>query len=331
LRVETRSKAAFFVSDAQAAPKGRDLLGASPLNYTGNKACIAQRLLDIMPEHDEYIEVFCGSAELLLCKEPCAREILNDYSGDVMNFWRVVRSDKLALLIGKIFLSVNGEAFFRENRELLRGRTNILDEYRDIALHIQTFTDEEVLAAAAFFETQFYSFSSTGTSFGVRGKNIVPKLRLLAAAHQRLQRVSLMCRDYRDVIALYTGPRCLIFLDPPYVSTENCYQKGNFGRDSHVELFRFLYDEVHVKFGGQCKFILTYNDCPLVREQAARYGFYLYTQDRLHNMAQQADPGSLFTEVIITNYDAIEVMNSKAFLRSREMEQLSLFDEGGGF
>ena len=303
-------------------------MGKSPLNYTGNKACIAMRLLDIMPPHSTYIEAFCGSMEILLCKEPCEREIANDYSGDVMNFWRVVRSDKLALLIGKIFLSVNGEEFFRENRELLRGRPNILDDYLDIAEHIRTASDEEVRAAAAFFETQYYSFSSTGTSYGIRGKNILPKLKLLVAAHQRLRNVSLVCRDYRDVIVAYAGPGCLIFLDPPYVTTENCYQKGNFGRDSHEELFRFLYEEVHVKYGGQCKFIITYNDCPLVREQAEKFGFYVYTQNRLHNMAQHTDAGALFTEVIITNYDALEVMNQKAFLRSREMDQLSLFPEG---
>jgi hypothetical protein len=89
-----------------------------------------------------------------------------------------------------------------------------------------------------------------------------------------------------------------------------------------------VYEEIHKKYGGQVKVILTYNDCPLVREQAERYGFYLYTQDRLHNMAQHADPGSLFTEVIITNYDALEVMNNKAFLRSREMDQLCLFSKG---
>jgi DNA adenine methylase len=304
-------------------------LGISPLNYTGNKACIALYLLDIMPPHSTYIEAFCGSAEILLRKEPCEREILNDFSCDVMNFWRVVRSDQLAWLLGKLFLSVNGEELFRENRELLRGRQNILDECLDIALHVKSFSDAEVQAAAALFETQFYSFSSTGTSFGIRGKNVLPKLKLLVAASQRLRQASLLCRDYKDVVVAYAGPGGLIFLDPPYVTTENCYQKGNFGRESHEGMFRFLYEEVHVKYGGQCKFIITYNDCALVRELAAKYGFYLYTQDRLHNMAQHADPGSLFTEVIITNYDALEVMHSKAFARSREMDQLSLFPERG--
>jgi len=334
--LETHRKAAFFVSGA-GGPKGADHMsgttskarGKSPLNYTGNKACIALYLLDIMPPHIGYIEAFCGSAEILLWKEPCPREILNDYNSDLMNFWRVVQSDRLALLIGMIFMSVNGEEFFRENRDLLRGRPNILDDCRDIAEHIKTATDEEVRAAAAFFETQFYSFSSTGTSFGIRGKNILPKLRLLVAASQRFREVALLNRDYRDAVSRFAAPGFLVFMDPPYVTTENFYEKSNFGRDSHEELFRFVYEEIHVRFGGQCKVIITYNDCPLVREQAAMYGFYLYTQDRLHNMAQHGDPGALFTEVIITNYDALEVMNQKAFLRSREMDQLSLFPEGG--
>ena len=300
-------------------------MGKSPLNYTGNKACIALHLLDIMPPHIGYIEAFCGSAELLLWKDPCGREILNDFSGDVMNFWRVVRSDKLALLLGKMFLSVNGEVLFRENRELLRGRPNILDDYREMAEEIKTFSEEEINAAAALFEAQFYSFSSTGTSYGIRGKNILPKLRLLVAAHLRLQQVSLLHRDYQDAITQFAAPGYLVFMDPPYVTTENFYEKSNFGRDSHVELFRFVYEELHVKFGGQCKVIITYNDCDLVREQAEQYGFYVYTQDRLHNMAQHNNAGALFTELIITNYDALEVMNGKAFLRAREMDQLSLF------
>ena len=322
------SKTAFlFIT--QAAPKGADLLGKSPLNYTGNKACIALYLLDIMPPHIGYIEAFCGSAEILLWKEPCPREILNDYNSDLMNFWRVVRSDKLALLIGKIFLSVNGEEFFRENRELLRGRPNVLDDYLDAAEHLRTATDEEVRAAVAFFETQYYSFSSTGTSYGIRGKNILPKLKLMVTASQRLQQAALLNRDYQAAIAQFAAPGYLIFMDPPYVTTENFYEKSNFGRDSHVELFRFVYEEIHVKYGGQCKVIITYNDCPLVRKQAEQYGFFVYTQDRLHNMAQHSDAGALFTEVIITNYDALEVMNTKAFLRSREMDQLSLFPLGG--
>jgi DNA adenine methylase len=304
-------------------------LGKSPLNYTGNKACIVPILLDMMPPHVGYIEAFCGSAELFLQKEPCEREILNDFSGDVMNFWRVVRSDQLALLLGKIFLSINGEEFFRENRELLRCRTNILDEYCEIAREVDTFSMDEINAAAALFEAQFYSFSSTGTSYGIRGKNILPKLKALVQAHLRLQQASLLNRDYRDAISQFAAPGWLVFMDPPYVATENFYEKGNFGRDSHVELFRFVYEEIHLKHAGQGKVIITYNDCPLVREQASQYGFYVYTQDRLHNMAQHSDPGSQFTEVIITNYDALEVMSYKAFLRSREMEQLSLFTEGG--
>ena len=301
-------------------------MGKSPLNYTGNKACIAPYLLDIMPtDIVGYLEVFCGSAELLLRKEPCQFELLNDYNGDLTHLWRVTQSRNLAQLIGSIFLSLGSEEIFRENRELLRGRPNILDEYYAAALEIAEYSWPEIQAAAAFFETQFHSFSSTGASFALRGKDIVPKLRRLVAAHMRLRQAVIVHRDYRDVLRQFAAAGFLAFLDPPYVMTENCYQKSCFGRDSHEELFRFVHEEIHVKFTGQCKVIITYNDCPLVRKLAERHGFYVYTQDRLHNMAQHADPGALFTEVIITNYDALEVMNQKAFLRSREMDQLSLF------
>jgi len=160
------------------------------------------------------------------------------------------------------------------------------------------------------------------------GKYFLPGHGNAKFCERRIDATEKTCRDI-GALRLYREKQKHSPVLVEYERAYNCYQKSYFGRDSHVELFRFVHEEIHVKFGGQCKVIITYNDCPLVREQAEKYGFYLYTQDRLHNMAQQTDPGSLFTEVIITNYDALEVMNRKAFLRSREMDQLSLFPEGG--
>ena len=38
--------------------------------YTGNKACIYPLIEDMTPEHDVYIEAFCGSAEVFFQKRP---------------------------------------------------------------------------------------------------------------------------------------------------------------------------------------------------------------------------------------------------------------------
>ena len=77
----TAKRLSFFVFRRADGAKEGDLLGKSPLNYTGNKACIALYLLDIMPtDIIGYIEAFCGSAELFLWKDPSPREILKGAS-----------------------------------------------------------------------------------------------------------------------------------------------------------------------------------------------------------------------------------------------------------
>ena len=46
--------------------------------YTGNKACIYPLIEDMTPDHDVYIEAFCGSAEVFFQKRPvknCSHKI----------------------------------------------------------------------------------------------------------------------------------------------------------------------------------------------------------------------------------------------------------------
>ena len=43
-----------------------------------------------MPPHDLYIEPCMGSAEMLFRKPRSKREIINDYNGDLVNFFRTL-------------------------------------------------------------------------------------------------------------------------------------------------------------------------------------------------------------------------------------------------
>lgn len=294
--------------------------------YTGNKGCIYPLIEDMMPEHDVYIEPFCGSAEVFFQKKPAKKEVINDYSGDVTHFFRVLQdSEKLAFLLGRIFLSGNCEELFRENRTKLANTPNFLDDVLETRELIESTSWQEVNDAAAFFDTQLYSFSSTGTSYAIKGVNIVPRLHRLIIGSNRLKQAAVLHRNYRDVMLDIAAPKCFIFCDPPYVKTEGMYQKGDFDEDSHRELFDTV-STLTEQFDGDCKVMITYNDCEFVRSLADNHGFFYYTQARLHNMQQATNPGAQFIEAIITNYDAKKVMDEKAFCRTRQTAQLTLFD-----
>ncbi|WP_418431381.1 DNA adenine methylase [Blautia sp.] len=61
----------------------------------------------------------------------------------------------------------------------------------------------------------------------------------------------------------YDRPETLFYVDPPYFQAEKYYAEG-FGETDHIRL-----KEVLDKMQG--RFVLTYNDCPFVRELYRQY------------------------------------------------------------
>lgn len=61
------------------------------LKYPGAKNRIADWIISYMPRHEVYLELFSGSAAILLNKPRCHIETLNDIDGEVVNFFRVLR------------------------------------------------------------------------------------------------------------------------------------------------------------------------------------------------------------------------------------------------
>ena len=59
----------------------------------GSKAGMSKFIIDRMPTHQTYAEVFGGSASVLLAKTPCHTEAYNDKNELLTNFFEVLRTD----------------------------------------------------------------------------------------------------------------------------------------------------------------------------------------------------------------------------------------------
>ena len=70
--------------------------------------------------------------------------------------------------------------------------------------------------------------------------------------------------------------------------------------------------------GMQGKFLLSYNDCPEIRELYSRPGIIIEGTTRLSNIAQRYEAGKQYAELLISNYDTTAKIKSH--------RQLSLFD-----
>lgn len=172
----------------------------SPLPYTGNKSCIVNTILSVMPKHTVYIDPCMGSAEVFFRKPRAEKEILNDYNGDLVNLFRVIQNnEKLAYLLGRLYLSINGELAFKQNKDRLKGVPNILDDVIETSQIFYDASWEDIQNAAAFLENQVYSFSSTGQTFGIARRDMSQRLPRLMSAYNRIRDAIILHRDYKDV------------------------------------------------------------------------------------------------------------------------------------
>ena len=59
--------------------------------YFGAKQRLAKKIVDLLPPHSAWVEVFCGSAVITLNKKPAPIEVINDLDGDIVNVFAVLR------------------------------------------------------------------------------------------------------------------------------------------------------------------------------------------------------------------------------------------------
>jgi DNA adenine methylase len=63
-----------------------------PLTYFGGKQKLAKHILPLIPKHNLYCEPFFGGGAIYFTKAPSEIEVINDSNGDLINFYRVVKS-----------------------------------------------------------------------------------------------------------------------------------------------------------------------------------------------------------------------------------------------
>jgi DNA adenine methylase len=267
----------------------------SPFAWPGGKHLLKKRLLTLIPQHDAYVEVFCGSAKLLFAKEPSRWEIVNDLNDDVTNFFRVVRhrSAELAELLDHEFV---GFSRFRQLRRHQR-------------------REDELQAALRFIYLAWWSFGGKGEHFATykpetsgsqpcaMKRSIDTVRELLDKTAARLRHVLVDQRDFEHCIERYDSKGSFFYCDPPYVSFSNISRYQTMPAERHERLLEQL-----SKIKG--KFLLSYDDADLVRDRARKLGFRMKKVPVSYTLAGNARTKNV-TELLIANYD-ISVEQSTA-------------------
>jgi DNA adenine methylase len=59
--------------------------------YPGGEWPIRNLVVSCLPEHETFVDVFGGSAAILITKDPSKGEVFNDKNEEIVNFFRVVK------------------------------------------------------------------------------------------------------------------------------------------------------------------------------------------------------------------------------------------------
>ena len=218
--------------------------------YIGGKRNLAGRLIERIEAipHDGYAEAFVGMGGVFLRRrsEP-PFEAINDASGDVANFFRILQRHYTHFL------------------EMLRFQVASRREFeRLIKTDPDTLTDLERAARFLYLQRMAFGGKVTGRTFGVSKVggarfNVTTLAPTLEAIHERLAGVVIERLPWQDFLKRYDRPGMLFYLDPPYFGNEGDYGRDAFGRDEFAEMAERL-----AALKGT--FLLSINDRPEVRE-----------------------------------------------------------------
>lgn len=202
-----------------------------PFAYFGGKTMVAERIAQLLPEHNHYVEPYCGSLSVLLAKSAAKMETVNDLDEELVTFWRVLRGRPEDLArVCQLTPHSRVEYLRSADRNAAGG-----DELEIARLVWTRLTQGRGLTLREGKTGWKHYVYPTGSSASMPDY-LDGYVERTAAAAARLHRVSLECMPALDLIAKYGAePDALIYVDPPYLGTTRDH-RNNYKHEMKAEV-----------------------------------------------------------------------------------------------
>lgn len=185
---------------------------SSPIRYHGSKTRLAGWIMSFFPKHDHYCEPFFGSGAVLFKKPRSRIETVNDLSGEVVNFFKVLRDDPDSLIHAIRFTPYAYDEYvaaFDEQDDM-----NPVERARRFYVRVQMGYQ-----ASPTRRSGWRYLTNTNSRSGERLTNEFRDMTLLWSAAERLKSVQIDNRPALEVIRRYDTAETLFYIDPPYVTS----------------------------------------------------------------------------------------------------------------
>ena len=202
-------------------------------NYFGGKYTHLDFILKRLPETKTYVEVFGGSAVVLLNKKPSPIECYNDLNENVYNFFKVLRTSPNKLLTQIYLTPYSRKEYqlayktYKKGSDLERARKFFVTVNQSFngTLSRQTGWKLSTLESRAKVSESISRWNS--------------KLPHLITIIERLKNVQIGNYDFRAIFEKFDGKDTLFYCDPPYIHETRCNTKEyecELTLDDHYDL-----------------------------------------------------------------------------------------------
>jgi len=188
------------------------------MKYPGSKYESLPHILGRLPYMDVFVDVFGGSAAVLLGRRPHKLEVYNDRFSGVVDFYRCVR-DHLEPLCERLELIMHS----REEWERCKETWDQPDPNTVEGL---------VERAARWYYIVAYGFGGIDRGWArnlkanaVISGQIQRKLPMFRTIHERLKKVQIENQDWFQCMLDYDSESTVFYLDPPYLDQDNQHYK----------------------------------------------------------------------------------------------------------
>ena len=246
-----------------------------PICRVGGKSKLRNTIIEMIPKHTCYVELFFGAGWVYFGKEESKVEVINDVDRELVNLFKTIKyhSPEIERLLQYEF----------------SGR-DIFEEYKNCSIEYLT----EIHRAIRFLYLITQSFAGKGKVYGY-GTTTKPSQHIfkevLGEIRERLKNTYVENLSFEKIIDKYDREHSFFFCDPPYFETSGYDYK--FGEEEHI----ILLDKLKNLKG---KFLLTINDHPKVREWYK--DFNIKKVEVNYSVSKDEKGRGKYKELIITNY-----------------------------
>lgn len=258
----------------------------TPITYYGGKQNMIKHLSELIPTHKIYCEPFFGGGALFFAKPKSEVEIINDKNGEVINFFKVAKTN------------------FAELQKEIQGTLHSREHYKKAMVvyqHPDLFSD--VKRAWALWVLTNQGFASMIGSWGFGKEN--SKEKSLANKRDeftklyadRLRMVQIENNDAIKVIDRSDSKDTFIYCDPPYIGSDMGHYKG-YSEDD----YKLLLDKL-VKVKG--KFLLSSYPSKILTGYISKHKWRVKKIEKSVAVTKHTDKKK--TEMLVMNYDPAKI------------------------